>query len=226
MGEAASSWSCSKRGTSSACSLWSTLYTGDHGSLGRLGQALVMRQPACAFERISCRMCSRSSHLESGTLFPLSLYLAVLVPGVWVLLMSTKFGFFGRRLSSWVQCLVQQWIRVLRQFSGGFGRTYTSIAILAQVASITWPRFSVGLGLVSVVLDPRLQGTELCNSANLLKSLIGMSLLDRVAVSGPPSVLDLLASMTPSPAVHLWMVFGIILCALACRVDCACIDDA
>ena len=28
-----------------------------------------------------------------------------------------------------------------------------------------------------------------------------MSLLDRVAVSGPPSVLDLLASMTPSPSM-------------------------
>ena len=85
-----------------------------------------MRQPTYAFERISCPMCSRSSHLESGTLlFPLSLYLAVLFPGVWVLLMSSKIGFFGRRLSSWVQCLVQQWIHVLRQYSGDFGRIYT-----------------------------------------------------------------------------------------------------
>ena len=84
-----------------------------------------MRQPTYAFERISCPMCSRSSHLESGTLFPLSLHLAVLVPGVWVLLMSSKIGFFQRRLSSWVQCLVQQWIHVLRQFSGDFGRIYT-----------------------------------------------------------------------------------------------------
>ena len=33
---------------------------------------------------------SRCSHLESGALFPLSLYLAAFVPGVWVLLMSMK----------------------------------------------------------------------------------------------------------------------------------------
>ena len=39
-----------------------------------------------------------------------SLSLAVIVLGVWVLLMSTKIGFFGRRLSSWEQCLVLQWI--------------------------------------------------------------------------------------------------------------------
>ena len=44
-----------------------------------------------------------------------SLSLAVNVPGVWVLLMSTKIGFFGRRLSSWEQCLVPQWIHALRQ---------------------------------------------------------------------------------------------------------------
>ena len=95
MGEAASSWSCGKRGTGECVLSLVHPPHRDHGSLGRLGQALVMRQPTYAFDRISCPMCSRSSHLESGTLFPLSLYLAVLVPGVWVLLMSSKIGFFG-----------------------------------------------------------------------------------------------------------------------------------
>ena len=59
----------------------------DHGSLGEAGDdALVMRQPTDALGRISCPVRSRDSHLESGALFPLSLYLAVTVPGVWVLL--------------------------------------------------------------------------------------------------------------------------------------------
>ena len=31
----------------------------------------------------------------------------------------------GDDFSSWVQCLVQQWTHVLRQYSGGFGRMYT-----------------------------------------------------------------------------------------------------
>ena len=57
-----------------------------HGPRGK-------RQPTYAFERISCPMCSGSSHLESGTLFPLSLFLAVIVPGVWVLLRSTENWF-------------------------------------------------------------------------------------------------------------------------------------
>ena len=56
--------------------------------------ALVMRQPTNAFGRISCPLCSRSSHLESGALFPLSLFLAVIVPGVWVLLRSTEIWIF------------------------------------------------------------------------------------------------------------------------------------
>ena len=43
--------------------------------------------------------------LGSGALFPLSLYLAVFAPGVWVLLMSTKIGIFGRSLFSWVATL-------------------------------------------------------------------------------------------------------------------------
>ena len=46
--------------------------------------------------RISCPIRSRGSHLESGALFPLSLYLAVTVPGVWVLLLSTENCFYGR----------------------------------------------------------------------------------------------------------------------------------
>ena len=58
--------------------------------------AVAMRQPTDALRRISCPLRSRCSHLESGALFPLSLYLAVFVPGVWVLLMSTKIRFFGR----------------------------------------------------------------------------------------------------------------------------------
>ena len=64
------------------------------GGLGDgLDAALVMRQPTDAIESISCPLRSRCSHLKSGALFPLSLYLAVLVPGVWVLLMSTRLIF-------------------------------------------------------------------------------------------------------------------------------------
>ena len=75
---------------------------------GRLGRALVMRQPTDAFGRLSCPLCTRSSHLESGALFPLSLYLAdsVIVLGVWVLVRSTENGFFSgdvcfRGCSAW-----------------------------------------------------------------------------------------------------------------------------
>ena len=53
-----------------------------------------MRQPTNAFGRISYPMCSRSSHLESGALFPLSLFLAVIVLGVWVLLRSLESWIF------------------------------------------------------------------------------------------------------------------------------------
>ena len=49
-----------------------------------------MRQPTSAIRRISCPVCSRSSHLVSVALFPLSLFLAVIVPGVWVLLRSLE----------------------------------------------------------------------------------------------------------------------------------------
>ena len=48
-------------------------------------------------------------------------YFRVLVSGVWVLLTSTKIEFFGRRLFSWEQCLVLQWIHALRQYFG-YGR--------------------------------------------------------------------------------------------------------
>ena len=95
-GEAALHGPHGKLGTGECVFFLVLLHTDDHGSLGRLGRALVMPQPKYAFERISCPVCSRSSHLESGTLFPLSLYLAVFVPGVWVLLRSTEmFFFFG-----------------------------------------------------------------------------------------------------------------------------------
>ena len=85
----------------SAYSIWSTLHTATMAASGRLGQALVMRQPTYAIGSISCPLCSCSSHLESGALFPLSLYLAVIVPGVYVLLMIAKIGFFR----AWWQCL-------------------------------------------------------------------------------------------------------------------------
>ena len=49
-----------------------------------------MRQPKDALGRISCPLRSRGSHLESGALFPLSLYLAVTDPCVWVLLLSKE----------------------------------------------------------------------------------------------------------------------------------------
>ena len=64
-------------------------------ALRRLGRALVMRQPTDALGRISCPLRSRCSHLESGASSPLSLYLAVVVRGVWVFLFNTKIGFAG-----------------------------------------------------------------------------------------------------------------------------------
>ena len=63
-------------------------------ALGRLGQALVMRQPTDAFGRISRLLRSRSLHLESSASFPFSLYLAVIVPCVWVLLRSMEILIF------------------------------------------------------------------------------------------------------------------------------------
>ena len=57
---------------------------------GGWGGALVMRQPADALRRISFPLRSRCLHLESGALFPLTLYLAVLFQSVWVLLLSLE----------------------------------------------------------------------------------------------------------------------------------------
>ena len=105
----------------SASSFWSTtLYTETMAASGRLGQALVMRQSTVAFESIFSFVLALFA-LGLWCIISVSLYLAVIVPGVWVLLMSTKIGFFGRRLFSWGQCLVLQWIHALRQFFG-YGR--------------------------------------------------------------------------------------------------------
>ena len=113
-------------GTGGSRASWGTTWV--EAAFGSLGEAGTMPSSCVSLRLLwknfivsSCPSCSRNSHLESGALFPLSLYLAVLVPGVWVLLMSTNIGFFGRRLSSWEQCLVLQWIHALRQFFG-YGR--------------------------------------------------------------------------------------------------------
>ena len=125
MGEAASRGPVASVVLASAYSLWSTLHTVTMAASGRLD-----RPSSCVSLRLLLKefpvLCARA--VRSWNLvhyFFVSLLLAVLVPGVWVLLMSSKIGFFGRRLSSWVQCLVQQWIHVLRQYSGDFGRIYT-----------------------------------------------------------------------------------------------------
>ena len=73
------------------------------------------------FLRVFCPLCSRSSHLESGTFSLRPLLLAVLVPVVWVLLCVRQLDSSGDDFTSWVQCLVQQCLHVLRQYSGGFG---------------------------------------------------------------------------------------------------------
>ena len=91
--------------------------------------ALVMRQPTTSFERISsCFLSFVLAQFATWNLvhyFFVSLRLAVLVPGVWVLLCVRKLDSSGDDFTSWVQCLVQQCIHVLRQYSGGFGRMYT-----------------------------------------------------------------------------------------------------
>ena len=105
----------------SAVSLWSTLFQTIMEALVRLGRCL---------RHASAYGCSWKNFLPLVlALFALGIWcfisvflsLAVTVPGVWVLLMSTKIGFFARRLSSWEQCLVLQWIHALRQFFG-YGR--------------------------------------------------------------------------------------------------------
>ena len=54
---------------------------------------------------------------------------------------------------------------------------------------------------MSVVLDPRLQGPKFCNSGNLLNADPGCHSLILLLCPGPPSVLDLFASMTPSTSM-------------------------
>ena len=72
-----------------------------------------------------------------------SLYLALIVPGVWVLLLVAKIGFFGRCLLSWWQCLVQQWIHALRQYFESFGRIYTADLISKRCFSVRFEWRSV-----------------------------------------------------------------------------------
>ena len=71
-------------------------------------------------------LCARaSSHLELVHYFP--------CPRFWLLCygrLGTAEDYYNWILretdfTSWVQCLVQQWIHVLRQYSGGFGTIYT-----------------------------------------------------------------------------------------------------
>ena len=76
------------------------------------------------FLRVSCPLCSRSSHLESGTLF-LRCFWQSLFRVSGCCLCVRKLDSSGDDITSWVQCLVQQWTHVLRQYSGGFGRMYT-----------------------------------------------------------------------------------------------------
>ena len=132
---ARASWSTTWGVAASSWSLWQTWYwqvqflsgppsSSDHGSLGEAGTM----PSSCASLRllleefpVPCARAVRTLNLVHY--FPCPCFLAVIVPGVWVLLMSTNFGFFGRRLSSWEQCLVLQWIHALRQYFGDYGRT-------------------------------------------------------------------------------------------------------
>ena len=108
-------------------------YPDDHAALGRLGRAIVLRQLTDALGRISCPWRSRCSHLESGALFP--------CPSIWHSLfwasgccfLSTRIGFFGRLLFSWVQYLVRQWIHTLRQYFGGYGRISHIFCVAADL---------------------------------------------------------------------------------------------
>ena len=71
-----------KRGAGECVFLVHPLSQTTMAAIGRLGRPFIMRQPADALGRISCPVRSRGSHLASGALFPFSLYLAVVVPGV------------------------------------------------------------------------------------------------------------------------------------------------
>ena len=144
-------WLLSDKSGPRCCFFWSTLLRSRTWSSRwcRLERALVMRQLTDALRSIFFPLRSRCSHLDSGALFPLTLYLAVIVPGVWVLLLSTKIEFYGRFLFSWVQYLVQQWIHVLRQYFGGYGR----ISHIFYVAADSNPE---------VLLSLLLQKGEVC----------------------------------------------------------------
>ena len=85
-----------------------------------------------------------------------------------------------------------------------------SVAILAQVASITWPLFSVGLGLVSVVLDPRLQRRkkyEASSGKDLARALAKLSPggMSEFVQSVPVNVAGfLMRSPAQSAPLRLW----------------------
>ena len=88
-----------------------------------------MRQPPTTFGRISscfpvlCARAVRTWNLVHYFLCPCFWQSLFRVSGC--CLSVRKLDSSGDDFSSWVQCLVQQWIHVLRQYSGGFGRIYT-----------------------------------------------------------------------------------------------------
>ena len=80
---------CGKRGTGECVFFLVHPPHRDHGSFWETGTGPRHASVYGCFWRISCPLRSRRSHLKSGALFPLSVYLAVVVPRVWVLLRST-----------------------------------------------------------------------------------------------------------------------------------------
>ena len=68
-----------------------------HAALGRLPSSCVSLRMLL---KVFPVLCARAIRIIS-----VSVCLAVIVPGAWVLLMSTRIGFFGRCLFSWVQYL-------------------------------------------------------------------------------------------------------------------------
>ena len=107
---------------------------------GGLGEgwdgALVMRQPTTTFVRISscfpvlCARAVRTWNMAHYFLCPRFWQSLFRVSGC--CLCVRKLDSSGDDFSSWVQCLVQQWIHVLRQYSGGFGRIYTVFYVMAD----------------------------------------------------------------------------------------------
>ena len=69
------------------CTWWTRLLP---AALGRLGRALVMRQPSVALGRISCPLRSRCSHFESRTLLP--------CPCIWQSLFQSSLSTIGSHL--------------------------------------------------------------------------------------------------------------------------------